>query len=113
MKLFLTFAKLRNILQKLKNQCFSIVTIDDVRNAIKETLKVMKRHVDDLKNISMQEQLNYENSSSSSDSDNDRRKKPDILDEFNEIKGNYFSIAAFLVHVVSLPIHYLDLRAKK
>ena len=73
----------------------------------------MKRHTDQLRNLAYQEHFAYENSSSSSDSDDDKNNEPDIPHEVDEIEGNFLEIAAFLVHVVSLPIHDLDLRAKK
>ena len=97
----------------LSNQCYSIITIDKVKYAIKETLKEMKKYVDHLRNIAIQDHNAYENSSSSSNSDDNKNKEPDIPDEVYEIEGNFLAIAAFLVHVVSLPIHDLDLRAKK
>ena len=104
---------IRNIPQKLSNQCYSIITIDEVKYAIQETLKEMKTYCDGLRNLALMEHNAYENSSSGSDSDDDNNNEPDLPDEVLEIEQNYMAIAAFLVHVASLPIHDLDLRAKK
>lgn len=51
---------IRNISQKLSNQCYSIITIDEVKYAIKETLKEMKKYCDHLKNIAIQDGIAYD-----------------------------------------------------